>query len=78
MHGNAAEWTLSTYKAYPYVATDGRNDATLTGKKVVRGGAWEDRPKNARSAYRLAYEPWQRVYNVGFRVVMTSEQPANK
>ena len=78
MHGNAAEWTLSTYKAYPYVETDGRNAATPTGKKVVRGGSWEDRPKTARSAYRLAYEPWQCVYNVGFRVVMTAEQPAAK
>ncbi len=69
MHGNVAEWTLSTFRAYPYVSSDGRDDPATPGKKVVRGGSWFDRPKTARSAYRLAYEPWQPVYNVGFRVI---------
>ena len=54
LHGNAAEWTLSDYG---------------DGKKVVRGGSFYDRPKRANSAFRLGYEPWQRVFNVGFRVV---------
>jgi formylglycine-generating enzyme required for sulfatase activity len=54
MHGNAAEWTLSDY--------DG-------GRKVVRGGSFYDRPCRARSAFRFGYEPWQGVFDVGFRVV---------
>ncbi|HPC18425.1 MAG TPA: SUMF1/EgtB/PvdO family nonheme iron enzyme [Candidatus Hydrogenedentes bacterium] len=70
MHGNVAEWTLSTYKPYPYVSTDGRDDGHAAGKKVVRGGSWRDRPKRATASYRLAYESWQPVYNVGFRVMM--------
>jgi formylglycine-generating enzyme required for sulfatase activity len=53
MHGNAAEWTASDYG---------------NGKKVVRGGSFYDRPQRARSAYRLGYQSWQHVFNVGFRV----------
>jgi formylglycine-generating enzyme required for sulfatase activity len=68
MHGNAAEWTLSTYKAYPYKA-DGRDKVSPEGQKVVRGGSYYDRPKRARSAFRLSYPSWQRVHNVSFRVV---------
>lgn len=64
MHGNAAEWTLSTYRPYPYV-----EDKSDSGFKVIRGGSFYDRPVRARSAFRLAYPNWQRVFNVGFRVV---------
>jgi formylglycine-generating enzyme required for sulfatase activity len=69
MHGNAAEWTLSTYREYPYRADDGRNDPLTSGNKVVRGGSFHDRPTTCRSAYRLSYPPWRRVFNVGFRVI---------
>jgi len=69
MHGNAAEWTLSDYKPYPYADADGRNSGEPSGRKVVRGGSFYDRPHRARSAFRLDYPAWQRVYNVGFRVV---------
>jgi formylglycine-generating enzyme required for sulfatase activity len=36
----------------------------------VRGGSWRDKPQNATSSYRLMYAPYQRVYNVGFRVII--------
>ena len=71
MHGNAAEWTLSTYQPYPFVNTDGRNRLDQpASRRVLRGGSYYDRPHRARSAFRLAYPEWQRVYNAGFRVVM--------
>jgi formylglycine-generating enzyme required for sulfatase activity len=73
MHGNASEWTLSTYKPYPYVDTDGRNNGKEEGFKVVRGGSYYDRPYRARSSFRLAYEPFRRVFNVGFRVACEVE-----
>jgi hypothetical protein len=38
--------------------------------KVARGGSWSDRPKDAGSTVRFAYESYQKVYNVGFRVVV--------
>ena len=69
MHGNAAEWTGSTYQPYPYREEDGRNLLTSEGRKVVRGGSYYDRPKRCRSAFRLSFPAWQRVHNVGFRVV---------
>jgi len=73
VHGNVWEWTRSTMRPYPYRADDGRNDPAAPGKRVVRGGSWYDRPKRCRSAYRLAYQPYQRVFNVGFRVVMEGD-----
>jgi formylglycine-generating enzyme required for sulfatase activity len=78
MHGNACEWTATTYKQYPYNAGDGRNDQTESGRKVVRGGSWCDRPTRCRSAFRLSYPAWQRVHNVGFRVVCEIESEEDK
>ncbi len=69
MLGNVAEWTRSELKPYPYSDADGRNN-TAIGSKVVRGGSWNDRPVLSTSSYRLSYPSWQRVYNVGFRVVV--------
>jgi len=69
MHGNVAEWTRSSFKAYPYSAADGRNDMTATTAKAVRGGSWHDRPKRATSSYRMGFQTHQKVYNVGFRVI---------
>jgi formylglycine-generating enzyme required for sulfatase activity len=76
MHGNATEWTCSTY-----CSTDrspGVTDAApaVTDRDedmVVRGGSWRDRPKRCQSAFRLGYPPFQRVFNVGFRVIIESD-----
>jgi formylglycine-generating enzyme required for sulfatase activity len=68
MHGNAAEWTRSAYRPYPYRDDDGRNDPATGGRRVVRGGSFFDRPARCRSALRSDYPAWQRVFNVGFRV----------
>ncbi len=70
MHGNAAEWTRSLYKPYPYKDNDSRNDVKASGKRTVRGGSWYDRPKRATSSFRLPYEAHQKVYNVGFRIII--------
>jgi len=70
MHGNAAEWTRSAYKPYPYKGDDNRNSPKASEGLSVRGGSWRDRPKRCTSSFRLSYKPWSRVYNVGFRVVI--------
>lgn len=70
MVGNVSEWTRSNYRPYPYVETDGRNDAHHSERKVARGGSWADRPADAGSAVRRAYQSWQKVYDVGFRVIV--------
>ncbi|MFH1268479.1 MAG: SUMF1/EgtB/PvdO family nonheme iron enzyme, partial [Planctomycetota bacterium] len=51
VHGNAAEWTRTTYRPYPYQSDDDVLDAG--GRKVVRGGSWRDRPKRCTSSFRL-------------------------
>ncbi|MGD0900578.1 MAG: SUMF1/EgtB/PvdO family nonheme iron enzyme, partial [Thermoguttaceae bacterium] len=77
MHGNAAEWTRSRYRPYPYRDDGGRNDTAAETERVVRGGSFQDRPHRARSAFRLAYPAWSGVFNVGFRVVCEVGQPAS-
>ncbi|TKG96666.1 formylglycine-generating enzyme family protein [Puteibacter caeruleilacunae] len=67
MHGNAAEWTRSSFAAYPYKSSV---DATNGTKKTVRGGSWYDRPYRSTSSYRLGYNSYQRIHNVGFRIVI--------
>ena len=70
MVGNVSEWTLSSDRPYPYRADDGRNDGNLQDRKIARGGSWADRPADAGSAVRRAYESWQQVYDMGFRVIL--------
>jgi formylglycine-generating enzyme required for sulfatase activity len=70
MHGNVAEWCLSAYRPYPYRGDDGRDDPRAPGPKVVRGGSWNDTLRYASSASRWRYQPYQPVYNVGFRVLV--------
>jgi formylglycine-generating enzyme required for sulfatase activity len=70
MHGNVWEWTRSSYKPYPYSEDDGRNDFVRNEKRVARGGSWYDRPYRATSSFRLPYRDYQKVFNVGFRIVI--------
>jgi formylglycine-generating enzyme required for sulfatase activity len=72
LHGNVAEWTRSCDAPYPWAA-DGRDDVARAGRRIVRGGSWRDVPSRGTASFRLSYEPWQRVYNVGFRVVCEGE-----
>ncbi|MCY2990871.1 MAG: SUMF1/EgtB/PvdO family nonheme iron enzyme [Planctomycetota bacterium] len=72
MHGNVWEWTRSVERPYPY-ADDNRNDLATAGRRIVRGGSWYDRPQRCTSSFRLAYEPYAPVFNVGFRVILEEE-----
>ncbi len=69
MIGNVAEWTQSDYKTFPYIENDGRNNGNPNAHKVAKGGSWRDRPKWGRAGVRREYESWQKVFNVGFRVI---------
>jgi formylglycine-generating enzyme required for sulfatase activity len=75
MPGDTAEWTRSTYKSYPYAPNDGRNNGARQGRKVVRGATAISLPNDCRDTYRLSYQHWQGVWNVGFRVVCLDEEP---
>lgn len=69
MAGNVAEWTRSAAAPYPYADGDGRNDVTAGARRIVRGGSFYDPPDRCGPAVRIDYPAWQRVFNVGFRVV---------
>lgn len=71
INGNVAEWTLNDY-------TETLGGKAVEGVKVARGGSWRDRSKWARVTVRRNYPQWQRVYNVGFRVVINDAQKAAK
>ena len=66
MHGNVAEWTRSDYVPYPYK----EKTKETSEYKVARGGSYIDRPKYATAHTRKAYLPYQRVFNVGFRMII--------
>jgi formylglycine-generating enzyme required for sulfatase activity len=65
----------SAHGVTPDVTPEVTASGTASGKvpderRVARGGSWYDRPKRCRSAFRLAYAPYQRGFNVGFRVLV--------
>jgi formylglycine-generating enzyme required for sulfatase activity len=60
MIGNACDWT---------------SDTTKDGRRIARGGSWRDRPQRATAATRWIYQPYQRVFNVGFRIVLREITP---
>ncbi len=68
MLGNVAEWTCSAYdKGYQ----EARHcvDVTNASRVVVRGGAWNDEPRNVRLATRRKLAPTESDHLTGFRVV---------
>ncbi len=74
MAGNAWEWTSSQFKPYPYVATDGREDAANTAeRRVARGGSWTGEPYIATATYRFRPLPEDAYYFLGFRCAKDGE-----
>ena len=65
MHGNAAEWTLGRY-------------GNQGERRTVRGGSWRDLPSDAHASARFGYRPYQKVFNVSFRVVCEGDELAGQ
>ena len=69
--GNVREWTLSIFKAYPYVATDGREDTSETNlRRVARGGCFDATGYHCRAVVRGNPEPIACCDQVGFRLTV--------
>ncbi len=75
MAGNVWEWTQGLYRAYPYNATDGREDLTTAGSRVVRGGSYADDANGVRSAFRHEYNSTDYHCSKGFRIAVTNVAP---
>jgi formylglycine-generating enzyme required for sulfatase activity len=73
MHGNIWEWCQDEWhKNYNGAPKDGSawlvdND---NQNRLLRGGSWDDDPRDCRSAYRGCFARGSRFDNVGFRVVV--------
>ncbi|MFZ5902608.1 MAG: SUMF1/EgtB/PvdO family nonheme iron enzyme [Chloroflexota bacterium] len=67
MAGNVWEWVSSLYMPYPYSLTDGREDLTASGSRVLRGGSWNNLDDSVRSSLRLRYIPSVTYDLIGFR-----------
>ena len=80
LSGNVWEWTCSLYEnekgkpfKYPYNPKDGRErlDASERTTRVLRGGAFNCDRQGVRCALRNGGFPDYRLYDVGFRVVVS-------
>jgi serine/threonine protein kinase len=74
MAGNVWEWTSTLYDLYPYDAADGREDLTVPGKRIARGGSWHTfggNGGNVRTDIRLQLDPAYFGAYVGFRCAVS-------
>ncbi len=75
MSGNVWEWTSSLYADYPYVADDGREDSSATGRRVARGGSYYYTHYQLTCSFRAPMEPDDANTQMGMRVVF--DRPVN-
>lgn len=69
MLGNVLEWTCSLYdQSVPAPVQECQGQAG-DRQFVVRGGSWNDEPRNVRSADRHRARPDFQDYSLGFRLV---------
>ena len=71
--GNVWSGTCSLYKAYPYAASDGRENPPARDLLILRGGSWFYYESYVRCAERLSYNPNFSDDDLGFRVVASAE-----
>ena len=68
MAGNVWEWASSLYKPYPYRENDGREDLSVSGLRVLRGGSWNSTlARDLYTFYRYKLDQTGTRDDVGFR-----------
>jgi RNA polymerase sigma factor (TIGR02999 family) len=73
MHGNVWEWCIDPWRDdYKSVLTDGsaRENDGETNYRAARGGSWNSKEHDCRSASRIKYAVDQFANSIGFRVVL--------
>jgi len=76
MHGNIVEWVTDAYGGYPSEPQIDPPDPPDHFGRMLRGGGYDDRAGNCRSAYRYAHHPAMGDQHSGFRIVMVISDPA--
>jgi formylglycine-generating enzyme required for sulfatase activity len=70
MHGNVWEWCRDWYGDYPAGEAIDPLGLEQGERRVLRGGSWIYDGGDARSAYRIRYEPDIRHVYIGFRLAL--------
>jgi len=77
MHGNVSEWCSDWYASYPSgISIDPQITLKVKfNRKIVRGGAWNDKETTCRSGNRMRVVPsTDDANNIGFRLVMMQDE----
>jgi formylglycine-generating enzyme required for sulfatase activity len=75
--GNVWEWCSSLYQNYPYQSSDGREDLTKWGARVVRGGNYLSDVGKIRNSHRHPLHVTAKDMYIGFRLVKEVNAPLN-
>ena len=73
MHGNVWEWCWDWNGDYSDKAQKDPDGSASGLNRVVRGGSFSTNAARLRSANRFSTHPFDGYYNIGFRVVRSSE-----
>lgn len=73
LSGNVWEWVSTLDTAYPYDATDGREEQAAPGKRLARGGSFYYTQYQIRCTARTGFAPDTANQHIGLRVVI--DQP---